>query len=190
MTSKPLGSESSTDGRSAKLIASAMRTLEIEASGITTLSAAIHDGLGLGGGSSCETGTEVVGDCIDVEGVGTRTTMLDDCRQTDPEGNVRVLSGMLTQIINDPAFCATGEVPEGADGETRFNAFEETVDRTDGVSVELRTNDLVVERRFPGEPGVDVLIANGRLEVMASNTSATAVMRPSSGISSLARPIG
>ena len=40
MTSKPLSSESSADGSGARLIASAVRTLEIEASGITTLSAA------------------------------------------------------------------------------------------------------------------------------------------------------
>ena len=42
--SKPLSTERSTAGR--ELIASAVRTLEAEASGISTLSAAIHDGLG------------------------------------------------------------------------------------------------------------------------------------------------
>jgi arabinose-5-phosphate isomerase len=44
---EPLSSQCSDSGRGRNLIASAMRTLEIEASGITTLSAAIHDGLGL-----------------------------------------------------------------------------------------------------------------------------------------------
>jgi arabinose-5-phosphate isomerase len=45
--SKPLTTESPPSVRSRDPIASAMRTLEIEASGITTLSAAIRDGLGL-----------------------------------------------------------------------------------------------------------------------------------------------
>jgi arabinose-5-phosphate isomerase len=44
---KPLSTERPPGGRSRDLIASARRTLEAEASGITTLSAAIHDGLGV-----------------------------------------------------------------------------------------------------------------------------------------------
>src|SRR3989442_14239531 len=44
--SKPLSSESQTSERGRALIASAVRTLEAEAGGITALSAAIHDGLG------------------------------------------------------------------------------------------------------------------------------------------------
>src|SRR3989440_5041580 len=43
---KALRTERLTSARSAHLIASAVRTLEVEATGITTLSAAIHDGLG------------------------------------------------------------------------------------------------------------------------------------------------
>src|SRR5262245_54956104 len=43
---KALSTERRTSERSGDLIASAVRTLEIEAIGITTLSAAIHDGLG------------------------------------------------------------------------------------------------------------------------------------------------
>src|SRR6201982_3009950 len=43
---KALRTERLTRARSADLIASAVRTLEVEATGITTLSAAIHDGLG------------------------------------------------------------------------------------------------------------------------------------------------
>jgi arabinose-5-phosphate isomerase len=43
---KPLSTERATRTRAGDLIASAVRTLEAEASGITTLSAAIHDGLG------------------------------------------------------------------------------------------------------------------------------------------------
>src|SRR5215831_10828565 len=43
---KPLSTQRGTSARSAELIASAVRTLEVEAAGITTLSAAIHDGLG------------------------------------------------------------------------------------------------------------------------------------------------
>src|SRR6201985_1890561 len=43
---KALRTERLTSARSADLIASAVRTLEVEAIGITTLSAAIHDGLG------------------------------------------------------------------------------------------------------------------------------------------------
>src|SRR5436189_5128316 len=43
---KALRTEGLTSARSAHLIASAVRTLEVEATGITTLSAAIHDGLG------------------------------------------------------------------------------------------------------------------------------------------------
>src|SRR2546429_7078138 len=43
---KALRTERLTSARSADLIASAVRTLEVEATGITTLSAAIHDGLG------------------------------------------------------------------------------------------------------------------------------------------------
>jgi arabinose-5-phosphate isomerase len=46
--SKPLSTEGAPDGRSRDLIASAMRTLEAEAGGITTLAAAIRDGLGRG----------------------------------------------------------------------------------------------------------------------------------------------
>jgi arabinose-5-phosphate isomerase len=44
--SKPLSSKKPTDAPAGDPIASAVRTLEAEASGITTLSAAIHDGLG------------------------------------------------------------------------------------------------------------------------------------------------
>jgi arabinose-5-phosphate isomerase len=44
--SKPLSSERTSDVRAGDLIASAVRTLTTEASGITTLAAAIHDGLG------------------------------------------------------------------------------------------------------------------------------------------------
>jgi arabinose-5-phosphate isomerase len=43
---KALRTERLTSARSADLIASAVRTLEVEATGITTLSTAIHDGLG------------------------------------------------------------------------------------------------------------------------------------------------
>src|SRR4249920_4280531 len=43
---KPLSTEQATRTRAGDLIASAVRTLGVEASGITTLSAAIHDGLG------------------------------------------------------------------------------------------------------------------------------------------------
>src|SRR6266480_3516199 len=43
---KALRTERRTSARSGDLIASAVRTLEVEATGITTLSAAIHDGLG------------------------------------------------------------------------------------------------------------------------------------------------
>src|SRR6185437_13754656 len=43
---KPLSTERATSARGGELIASAVRTLEAGASGITTLSAAIHDGLG------------------------------------------------------------------------------------------------------------------------------------------------
>src|ERR1700750_1562265 len=43
---KALRTERLTRARSADLIASAVRTLEVEATGITTLSSAIHDGLG------------------------------------------------------------------------------------------------------------------------------------------------
>jgi arabinose-5-phosphate isomerase len=43
---KALRTERLTSERSAHLIASAVRTLEVEATGITTLSSAIHDGLG------------------------------------------------------------------------------------------------------------------------------------------------
>src|SRR5262252_5915873 len=43
---KALRTERLTSARSAQLIASAVRTLEVEATGITTLSSAIHDGLG------------------------------------------------------------------------------------------------------------------------------------------------
>jgi arabinose-5-phosphate isomerase len=43
---KALRTERLTSARSADLIASAVRTLEVEATGISTLSAAIHDGLG------------------------------------------------------------------------------------------------------------------------------------------------
>src|SRR4029450_13562625 len=43
---KALSTERRTSARSGDLIASAVRTLEVEATGITTLSAAIHDGLG------------------------------------------------------------------------------------------------------------------------------------------------
>jgi arabinose-5-phosphate isomerase len=45
-TSKPFSSDTQTSGHRAALIASAVRTLEAEAGGITALSAAIHDGLG------------------------------------------------------------------------------------------------------------------------------------------------
>jgi arabinose-5-phosphate isomerase len=44
--SKPLSTERPTSPRDGELIASAVRTLEAAAGGITTLSAAIHDGLG------------------------------------------------------------------------------------------------------------------------------------------------
>jgi arabinose-5-phosphate isomerase len=44
--SKPLSTERPTDERARALIASAIRTLEAEAGGITTLATAIHDGLG------------------------------------------------------------------------------------------------------------------------------------------------
>jgi arabinose-5-phosphate isomerase len=44
--SKPRSTESPSNGRAGDLIASAVRTLEAEAGGITMLSAAIHDGLG------------------------------------------------------------------------------------------------------------------------------------------------
>jgi len=44
--SKPLSSERASDARAGDLIAAAVRTLTTEASGITTLAAAIHDGLG------------------------------------------------------------------------------------------------------------------------------------------------
>jgi arabinose-5-phosphate isomerase len=44
--SKPLSSGRASDARAGDLIASAVRTLTTEASGITTLAAAIHDGLG------------------------------------------------------------------------------------------------------------------------------------------------
>src|SRR5712691_13551905 len=44
--SKPLSTERPTSERARALIASAVRTLEAEASGITTLATAIHDGLG------------------------------------------------------------------------------------------------------------------------------------------------
>src|SRR5262247_1463355 len=44
--SKPSSTERPTSTRGGDLIASAVRTLEAEAGGITTLSAAIHDGLG------------------------------------------------------------------------------------------------------------------------------------------------
>ena len=43
---KALRTERLTSARSANLIASAVRTLDVEATGITTLSSAIHDGLG------------------------------------------------------------------------------------------------------------------------------------------------
>ena len=43
---KPLSTERATNTRGGDLIASALRTLEAEAGGITALSAAIHDGLG------------------------------------------------------------------------------------------------------------------------------------------------
>src|SRR5215472_7484406 len=43
---KPLSTQRGTSARTGELIASAVRTLEVEATGITTLSAAIHDGLG------------------------------------------------------------------------------------------------------------------------------------------------
>src|SRR6266542_6018271 len=43
---KALSTERRTSARSGDLIASAVRMLEVEATGITTLSAAIHDGLG------------------------------------------------------------------------------------------------------------------------------------------------
>jgi arabinose-5-phosphate isomerase len=44
--SKPLGTQRPTSERARALIASAVRTLEAEAGGITTLATAIHDGLG------------------------------------------------------------------------------------------------------------------------------------------------
>src|SRR5216683_7607452 len=44
--SKPLSTDKPTSERARALIASAVRTLEAEAGGITALSAAIHDGLG------------------------------------------------------------------------------------------------------------------------------------------------
>jgi arabinose-5-phosphate isomerase len=44
--SKPLSSERGESARAGELIASAVRTLEAEASGISTLASAIHDGLG------------------------------------------------------------------------------------------------------------------------------------------------
>src|SRR6267154_418176 len=44
--SKPSSTEKSARTRGSELIASAVRTLGVEANGITTLSAAIHDGLG------------------------------------------------------------------------------------------------------------------------------------------------
>jgi arabinose-5-phosphate isomerase len=44
--SKPLSSGRASDARAGDLIASAVRTLTTEANGITTLAAAIHDGLG------------------------------------------------------------------------------------------------------------------------------------------------
>src|SRR5260370_19239772 len=43
---KPRSPDRATRTRAGDLIASAVRTLEAQASGITTLSAAIHDGLG------------------------------------------------------------------------------------------------------------------------------------------------
>ena len=43
---KPLSTERATRTRAGDLIASAVRTLEAEAGGITALAAAIHDGLG------------------------------------------------------------------------------------------------------------------------------------------------
>src|SRR6267142_4220076 len=43
---KPLSTERARSARAGELIASAVRTLEVEATGINTLSAAIHDGLG------------------------------------------------------------------------------------------------------------------------------------------------
>src|SRR5438876_2529425 len=43
---KPLSTQRGTSARTGELIASAVRTLEVEATGINTLSAAIHDGLG------------------------------------------------------------------------------------------------------------------------------------------------
>ena len=43
---KPLSTQRRTSARTGELIASAVRTLEVEATGINTLSAAIHDGLG------------------------------------------------------------------------------------------------------------------------------------------------
>jgi arabinose-5-phosphate isomerase len=43
---KPLTTETPTNARAGDVIASAVRTLKLEASGITTLSHAIHDGLG------------------------------------------------------------------------------------------------------------------------------------------------
>jgi len=43
---KPLSTQRGTSARAGELIASAVRTLEVEATGINTLSAAIHDGLG------------------------------------------------------------------------------------------------------------------------------------------------
>src|SRR5947208_5207127 len=43
---KALSTERRMNARSGKLIASAVRTLDVEATGLTTLAAAIHDGLG------------------------------------------------------------------------------------------------------------------------------------------------
>src|SRR5229473_307837 len=43
---KPLSTQRGTSARAGELIASAVRTLEVEATGINTLSAAIYDGLG------------------------------------------------------------------------------------------------------------------------------------------------
>src|SRR5260370_19204235 len=43
---KALSTERRMSARSGELIASAVRTLDVEATGLTTLAAAIHDGLG------------------------------------------------------------------------------------------------------------------------------------------------
>ena len=43
---KPLSTQRGTSPRTGELIASAVRTLDVEATGISTLAAAIHDGLG------------------------------------------------------------------------------------------------------------------------------------------------